>query len=120
MTIGELARIMADEAITAYEREAFGLALAEKALCPYAEALLDMRGLLGTLPAERLFTDRSRANRVLSKADMLLRSEKVGRCKCETCKTCQLKHWCNVALPHPGGWVRTGGCPATRIRMAVV
>ena len=38
-------------------------------------------------------------------------------CRCKPCKTCGLKHGCNLAVPHPGGWVRVIGepyCPAPR------
>ena len=40
-------------------------------------------------------------------------------CKCEPCRTCGMKHCCNLAVPHPGGWVRVVGepyCPAPRER----
>ena len=40
-------------------------------------------------------------------------------CKCEPCRTCGMKHCCNLAIPHPSGWVRVPGepyCPAPRER----
>ena len=27
-------------------------------------------------------------------------------CKCEPCRTCGMKHCCNLAVFHPSGWVR--------------
>jgi hypothetical protein len=38
-------------------------------------------------------------------------------CECIPCETCGMKHYCNVAVSHPGGWVRCGGCPAEKVRL---
>jgi hypothetical protein len=40
-------------------------------------------------------------------------------CNCKPCRTCGMKHWCNINAAHPGGWVRVyGGCPqAKKVRM---
>jgi hypothetical protein len=43
----------------------------------------------------------------------------VKPCTCKPCRTCGSKHCCNLAVPHPGGWVRVLGeprCPAPRER----
>lgn len=48
---------------------------------------------------------------------------KPKKCKCKPCRTCGLKHGCNVAVPHPGGWVRVIAeqrCPAPRERLTHV
>lgn len=37
-------------------------------------------------------------------------------CQCAPCSTCGYKHYCNVSIPHPHGWVRIGGCPAEKAR----
>jgi hypothetical protein len=37
-------------------------------------------------------------------------AEKV--CQCKRCLHCGYKHYCNLAVVHPDGRVRAGGCPA--------
>jgi hypothetical protein len=38
-------------------------------------------------------------------------------CLCTPCKTCGMKHYCNVNATHPSGWVRCGGCPPEKRRV---
>ena len=36
-------------------------------------------------------------------------------CECTPCPYCGYRHYCNLAVVHPDGKVRAGGCPAQEI-----